>query len=72
MDVVCTSKYIDHKVEPFFELCSSELMMMVNSVTNCSGASVYIEKNNSNVLGPGPVNLTDVGFDKVASAFQCF
>ncbi|KAH4415954.1 hypothetical protein HBI56_104040 [Parastagonospora nodorum] len=39
---------------------------------NCTGNSVYIEKNNSNILGPGPVNLVDVGFDKVASSFQCF
>ncbi|KAL6705959.1 hypothetical protein ACN47E_006238 [Coniothyrium glycines] len=38
---------------------------------NCTGNSVWIEKNNSNILGPGAVNLTDVGFDDVASAFQC-
>ncbi|KAF2033055.1 hypothetical protein EK21DRAFT_59787 [Setomelanomma holmii] len=38
----------------------------------CQGKSVWIEKNNSNVLGPGAVNLTDVDFDKIASAFQCF
>ncbi|KAF2713530.1 hypothetical protein K504DRAFT_424239 [Pleomassaria siparia CBS 279.74] len=39
---------------------------------NCTGASVFIEKNNSNILGPGPVNLTDVAFDKMASSFECF
>jgi hypothetical protein len=43
-----------------------------NSNNNCTGKQVYIEKNNSNILGPGPVNLVDVEFDKVASSFQCF
>ncbi|KAH7391121.1 hypothetical protein DE146DRAFT_758537 [Phaeosphaeria sp. MPI-PUGE-AT-0046c] len=37
----------------------------------CKGDSVYIEKNKSNILGPGPVNLTDVAFDKRASSFTC-
>ncbi|KAF2017608.1 hypothetical protein BU24DRAFT_420646, partial [Aaosphaeria arxii CBS 175.79] len=37
----------------------------------CKGESVNIEKNNSNILGPGPVNLTDVNFDKKASSFSC-
>ncbi|KAH7079839.1 hypothetical protein BKA63DRAFT_229416 [Paraphoma chrysanthemicola] len=38
----------------------------------CKGKSLWIQKNNSNVLGPGAVNLTDFGFDGIASAFQCF
>jgi hypothetical protein len=42
------------------------------SEAGCKGNQTYLEKNNSNILGPGPVNLKDVGFDKVASAFQCF
>jgi hypothetical protein len=37
----------------------------------CTGNSTYIEKNNSNVLGKGPVDLKDVGFDKEGSAFLC-
>jgi len=41
------------------------------SEAGCKGRSVYIEKNKSNVLGPGAVNLTDVEFDKVASSFTC-
>lgn len=41
------------------------------SANNCTGNSVFIEKNNSNVLGPGPVELSEVGFDKVASSFTC-
>lgn len=45
--------------------------MVPCSANNCTGKSVFIEKNNSNVLGPGPVNLTDVDFDKVASSFTC-
>jgi hypothetical protein len=48
------------------------VLMRCGSNNNCTGNSVYIEKNNSNILGPGPVNLVDVGFDKVASSFQCF
>ena len=42
-----------------------------NSEAGCKGDSVFIEKNNSNILGPGPVNLTDVNFDKRASSFTC-
>ncbi|KAF2681154.1 hypothetical protein K458DRAFT_392380 [Lentithecium fluviatile CBS 122367] len=38
----------------------------------CKGENVWIEKNNSNVLGPGPVNLTDVGFDDRASSWACY
>ncbi|KAH7394566.1 hypothetical protein BKA66DRAFT_456682 [Pyrenochaeta sp. MPI-SDFR-AT-0127] len=38
---------------------------------DCKGRSLYIKKNNSNVLGPGPVNLTDYNFDNVASSFIC-
>lgn len=47
-------------------------LMRYGSNNNCAGNSVYIEKNNSDILGLGPVNLVDVGFDKVASSFQCF
>ncbi|PSN71705.1 hypothetical protein BS50DRAFT_629843 [Corynespora cassiicola Philippines] len=39
---------------------------------DCKGEQVWVEKNNSNVLGPGPVDLVNVDFDKKASAFQCF
>ncbi|KAF2820745.1 hypothetical protein CC86DRAFT_412027 [Ophiobolus disseminans] len=39
---------------------------------DCTGEQLWVEKNNSNVLGPGPVNLTDFGWDKRASGFQCF
>lgn len=46
--------------------------MRYGSNNNCAGNSVYIEKNNADILGLGPVNLVDVGFDKVASSFQCF
>jgi hypothetical protein len=42
------------------------------SEAGCKGKSLWVEKNNSNVLGPGPVNLTDYDFDNIASAFQCF
>ncbi|CAG5172724.1 uncharacterized protein ALTATR162_LOCUS7516 [Alternaria atra] len=38
---------------------------------NCTGKSLYVEKNNSNILGPGPVNLTDYDFDNIASSFTC-
>ncbi|KAF1832598.1 hypothetical protein BDW02DRAFT_554457 [Decorospora gaudefroyi] len=38
---------------------------------NCTGKSLFVEKNNSNVLGPGPVNLTDYDFDNLASSFSC-
>ncbi|RYN33733.1 hypothetical protein AA0113_g1863 [Alternaria arborescens] len=38
---------------------------------NCIGRNLYVEKNNSNILGPGPVNLTDYDFDDVASSFSC-
>jgi hypothetical protein len=31
-----------------------------------------VEKNNSNILGPGPVNLTDYDFDNIASSFWCY
>jgi hypothetical protein len=44
----------------------------MHSEAGCKGKSLLVEKNNSNVLGPGPVNLTDYDFDNVASAFQCF
>lgn len=39
--------------------------------SNCTGKSYYVKKNNGNVLGPGPVNLTDVDYDKIASSFSC-
>lgn len=45
---------------------------MTGSEAGCKGKEVWIEKNNSDVLGPGAVDLADVDFDKVASAFQCF
>lgn len=38
----------------------------------CQGDHVDIEKNNSNILGPGPVNLTDVNFDDRASSWSCY
>jgi hypothetical protein len=66
MDVPCTSK-----------LCIAVRVLQRKVLTSvseagCKGNSTYIEKNNSNILGPGPVDLEDVGFDKIASAFQCF
>ncbi|KAF2796128.1 hypothetical protein K505DRAFT_323574 [Melanomma pulvis-pyrius CBS 109.77] len=39
---------------------------------DCKGRSYFVEKNNSDILGPGAVNLTDVAFDDVASSFMCF
>lgn len=44
----------------------------MSSEADCKGEQVWVEKNNSNVLGPGPVDLVNVDFDKKASAFQCF
>lgn len=38
---------------------------------DCQGRSLFVEKNNSGTLGPGPVNLTDYSFDNVASSFTC-
>ncbi|KAA8612667.1 hypothetical protein PtrSN002B_007967 [Pyrenophora tritici-repentis] len=38
---------------------------------NCTGKNLYVAKNNGNVLGPGPVNLTDFEFEHVASSFSC-
>ncbi|KAF1939007.1 hypothetical protein EJ02DRAFT_457349 [Clathrospora elynae] len=36
-----------------------------------TGRSLFVAKNNSNILGPGPVNLKDYNFDKIASSFIC-
>ncbi|KAF1851409.1 uncharacterized protein K460DRAFT_362157 [Cucurbitaria berberidis CBS 394.84] len=38
---------------------------------DCKGRSLFVKKNNSNILGPGPVNLTDYNFDNIASSFSC-
>ncbi|CAA9967051.1 hypothetical protein HRS9122_08249 [Pyrenophora teres f. teres] len=44
---------------------------LANGKANCTGKNLYIAKNNGNVLGPGPVNLTDFEFEDVASSFSC-
>ena len=42
------------------------------SLNNCTGKSLDVKKNNSEVLGPGPVNFIDYDFDNIASSFSCY